>query len=119
MALRTEGPALYEQLSVPPPSVPKPPHSPEHDGSYPEDQEHSDNEASVDSSLSIDKMASWITDGAAEPLVDLSGDEDEGVDGFGHEDTQHPVQILEPFDARFALLIGLGGTVMELCRPRV
>ena len=79
----------------------KPPHSPEHDGSYPEDQEHAD-EASVDSSLSIDKMASWIADGVPEPLVDLSGDENEGVDDFGRKDNQHPVQILEPFNARFA-----------------
>ena len=53
-------------------------------------------------------MASWIADGAPEPLVDLSGDEDEGVDGFGREDTHN-----------LPLLIGLGGTVMELCRPRV
>ena len=53
----------------------KPPHSPEHNGSYPEDQEHADNEALVDSSLSIDKMASWIADGVPEPLMDLSGDE--------------------------------------------
>src|ERR1700753_986584 len=59
---------------------------------HPEDQEHAD-EASVDSSLSIDKMASWIADGVPEPLVDLSGDENEGVDGFGREDNQHPVQI--------------------------
>ena len=49
--------------------------------------------------------------------MDLSGDENEGVDGFGREDTQHPVQILEQFDARFATSYWLGGTVMELCRP--
>ena len=69
---------LYEQLSVPPPSVPEPPPPPEHDGSYPEDQEREGDEVFVDSSLSIDEVSTRVADGALQELADLPGDEDEG-----------------------------------------
>jgi hypothetical protein len=93
-------PTLFNQLSVPTPLTPVPP-PPEHGfGSYPEDQEHEDDEKFVDSSLSIDQVVAWIADEALGEMVDLSGDEDEGIDGFCHEESHGPVRALEPFNAR-------------------
>ena len=103
VGLRNVDATLHEQLSTPPPSVPIPPPPPERDGSYPEDQEHQDDETPVDSSLSIDEVVSRIADGASGTVVDSSDDEDdEGVDGFGHDDSCRPMRVLDPFDARFA-----------------
>ena len=65
-----------------------PPPLPEHNGSYPEDQEHQDDKPFVDSSLSIDEVVAWVTDRTPGVVVDSSDDEDdEGVDGFGHNDS--------------------------------
>ena len=82
MNLRNADLTLYEQLSVPPPSVPKPPPPLEHDGSYPEDQEHGGDEVYIDSSLSVDEVVTQIANGVLQEAVDFSGDEDEGVNGF-------------------------------------
>ena len=68
---------------------PKPPHAPlGHNGSYPEDKDDEDDNALIDSSFSLDEV--------------ISDDEDEGVDGFGHEISRGPAAILEPFDPQFA-----------------
>ena len=96
-------PTLFEQLSVPPPSVPLPP-SPENDGSYPEDQEHREDEMFVGSSLSFREVVTQVSDKVPGELVDFSGDEDEGIDGFGHENSCCLVGDLEPFDSKLATL---------------
>ena len=103
VGLRSTNPSLHEQLSTPPPSVPKPPQAPlGHNGSYPEDKDIEDDNALVDSSLSLDEVISWVTNDAPGPLADISDDEDEGVDGFGHEISRGPAAILEPFDPQIA-----------------
>jgi hypothetical protein len=100
VSLLSADPTLFNQLSVPTPLAPVPP-PPEHgSGSYPEDQEHEDDEKFVDSSLSIDEVVAWIADEALGEIVDLLGDEDEGIDGFCHEESHGPVRALEPFNAR-------------------
>ena len=82
---------------------PKPPHAPlGHNGSYPEDKDDEDDNALVDSSLSLDEVISGVTNDAPGPLADISDDEDEGVDGFGHGISRDPAAILEPFDPQFA-----------------
>jgi hypothetical protein len=35
-------------------------------------------------------------------MVDFSGDEDEGIDGFCDEETCGPVRALEPFNTRIS-----------------
>ena len=103
VGLRDVDPALYEQLSIPSLSAPVPP-PPEHDGSYPEDKQHDDdsNEVFVDSSLSVNEVVAWIADDGPGAIVDWSGDEDEGINSFGHEDSCCPAHILELFDSQFA-----------------
>jgi hypothetical protein len=89
---------LAAQLSTPLPLVPTPP--PEYGGLYPEDREHDDDEmALIDSSLSV---IAWIADEAPGVVGDWSGDEDEGVDGFGREGSSFPTHFLESFDSQFA-----------------
>jgi hypothetical protein len=73
-----------------------------HDGSYPEDQEHEGDETFVHSSLSIDEVVAGIAKDTQGSLVDLLGDEDEGIDGFGREDSRSPACVLEPFGVRIA-----------------
>ena len=98
--LRNTDSILYEQLSTPPPSVPLPPPPPERDGSYPEDQEHEDDETVVDSSLSVNEVVAWVTDEVSLGIVDSS--DDEGIDGFGEDDSYNPAHVPERFNARFA-----------------
>jgi hypothetical protein len=94
---------LHEQLSTPPPSVPIPPPPPDRSGSYPEDQEREDDGIFVDSSLSVDEVVAWIASETPGGVADSSDDEDDGgVDGFGHDDSHHPMGDLKPFDSRFA-----------------
>ena len=103
MGLRDTNTTLHEQLSAPPPSVPMPPPPPDHNGSYPEDQEHEDDKTFIDSSLSVDELVAWIADDAQGVIAGFSGDEDEGIDGFGHDDESHgPTRVLEPFSSQFA-----------------
>ena len=56
----------------------------------------------VDSSLSVNEVVAWITDDGPGAIVDWSGDEDERIDGFVHEDPCRPAHILELFDSQFA-----------------
>ena len=103
VGLRDTNTMLYEQLSVPPPSVPMPPPPPDHDGSYPEDREHEDDKMFTDSSLSVDELVAWIADEAQGVIADPEGDEDEGIDGFGHDDeSRGPTPVLGPFNSQFA-----------------
>ena len=96
---------------------PMPPQAPlGHNGSYPEDKDDEDDDALVDSSLSLDEVISWVTNDAPGPLVDISDDEDEGVDGLGHEISRGPATILEPFDRNSPLPTGLGGMEMPFHR---
>ena len=53
-----------------------------------------------------------VADDAPGPLVDISNNEDEGVDGFHHEISVDPVAVLEPFDSEFAIPTGLCGMEM-------
>jgi hypothetical protein len=100
VGLRNRDSTLYEQLSAPLPSAPMPPPPPEHDGSYPEDQDGEDYENFIDSSLSVNEVVAWITSEAPGDMVDSS--DDEGIDGFGFENSCDTAGALKPFDARFA-----------------
>ena len=100
VGLRKTDSALYEQLSIPPPSVPVPPPPPESDGLYPEDKEHEDGEVSVDSSLSIDEVVAQIADDVPLEVVDSS--EDEGIVGFCHSDSRGPADALGLFNEQSA-----------------
>lgn len=103
VGLRDANFALYEQLSTPLPSAPIPPPPPGTTNTYPEDQEHEEDlEMPVDSSLSINDVVVWIADEAPRDLVDFSGDEDEGVDGFSYKDSDGPRRVLEPFNPQLA-----------------
>jgi len=102
VGLRTVDPKLHEQLSIPLPSVPSAPPPPERDGLYPEDREHNDDETFVDSSLSVAEVIAGIADEVPGAVTDWSGDEDEGVNGFGHVGSCPPTHFLEPFDSLFA-----------------
>ena len=57
----------------------------------------------VDSSLSVNEVVAWIADDGPGTIVDWLGDEDEGIDGFGHEDSCRPAHILELFDSQFSI----------------
>jgi hypothetical protein len=70
--------------------------------SYPEDQEHEGDEGFFDSSFSIDDVFAWIADEVSGELVDLSGNEDESIDGIGCEDSHSSVRTLEQFEARYS-----------------
>ena len=102
VGLRTVNPSLHEHLSIPLPSASMPSSPRGHNGSYPEDQDDEDDNGPIDSSLSLDEVISWVADDAPGPLVDTSDDEDEGVDGFGHEISVGSAAVLEPFDPQFA-----------------
>ena len=102
VGLRTVNPSLHEHLSIPLPSASMPSSPRGHNGSYPEDQDDEDDNGPIDSSLSLDEVISWVADDAPGPLVDTSDDEDEGVNGFGHEISVGSAAVLEPFDPQFA-----------------
>ena len=87
--------ALYEQLLTPLPSAPIPPPPPGTTEIYPEDQEHEEDDMPVDSSLSVDNIVAQVA-GEARDLVDISSDEDEGVNGFFYKDShqQHSKQLI-------------------------
>ena len=101
VGLRDTNLALYEQLSTPLPSAPIPPPPPGTTEIYPEDQEHEEDDMPVDSSLSVDDVVAQVA-GEARDLVDISSDEDEGVDGFFYEDLDGPRRVLEPFHPQLA-----------------
>ena len=82
---------------------------PEDNGTYPEDQER-DDESAIDSSLSFDEVTAWITGEVPGLAANPSGDEDEEVVGFGHEDLCGLAGVLEPFDSPPP---GLGGMVLH------
>ena len=102
VGLRSADAVLYEQLSVPAPSTPMPPPSPECDGSYPEDQESEDDERPVDSSLSMGEVVAWIANEVPGELVNSSDEEDERIDGFGCEGPCISAGTLELFDPRIS-----------------
>ena len=100
--LRDTDSVLFKKPSIPSSSGPVPPPCPEHGGSYPEDRENEDSGGAIDSSLSIDEVVAQMTDKRLGEQADSSGDEDEGIDGFCHEDPHVPARTLEPFDARMS-----------------
>ena len=56
----------------------------------------------VGSSLSVGNVVTRVADEAPGGLVDFSGDEDEGIDGFFYEDSDGPRRILGRFNSRLA-----------------
>ena len=58
----------------------------------------------VDSSLSVREVVTQVSDEVPGELVDFSGDEDEGIDGFGRERSCGSVDDLEPFNPKLATL---------------
>ena len=58
--------------------------------------DNNSNKVFVDSSLSVNKV---FADDGPGVIVNWLGDEDEGIDGFGHEDSHHPAHILELFNS--------------------
>jgi len=74
--------------------------------STPEDQEHDDDGTFVESSLSVDEAIAWIADEASGAVADWSGNEDEGIDGFGREGSCRPTCFLKPFDSLFPISLG-------------
>ena len=107
VGLRDADSALYEQLAMPLPSVPVPPLQ-EEEGSYPKAHDDDSNEVFVDSSLSVDEVVAWIADDRPGVIVDWPGDEDEGIDGFSHEDSCRPAHVLELFTICHVLLGSMG-----------
>lgn len=104
VSLHNTNPTLHEKLFAPPLSVPLPPPPSGENGSYPEDQGHEEDEMFVDSSLSIREVVAQVADEIPGESVDFSGDEDEGIDGFGCENSRGSAGSLEAFDPKLATL---------------
>jgi len=85
LGLRLTNPALYEEITAPPVSIPLVP-PPDSDGAYTEDREDADqdnDELFIDSSLSVDEAISQILDQPNTRVpIDIYGSDDEGIDGY-------------------------------------